>query len=243
MMSATACAPCTATCMTRNRTAGHRRAAFLSTSRSAAESRPQISPTTPGRKGSGRFRSGAKSPSAASDRRSLSSRASRSPIPTVLISIAVSENEPLAVLKSGRAQMTTRAPSAGAGSLASKTVRLHTTRAETAATGSRRVRNTVLPRRFSSAIWPSTQIRPRRPTQSPTSRSTVRTGTGDSGVVSSGMAAGQASPLSSLAMRRSNIVSTAARPACPFSYSSSTRTWDWSRLRRRARKEATVRSS
>jgi len=109
-------------------------------------------------------------------------------MPTARISSAVSENEPLATLKSGRAQITTRAPSAGAGSLASYTARVHTTRAETAATGSRSVRNTVLPRRFSSAIWPSTQTRPRRLTHSPTSRSTVRTGTGDSAVVSRGMA-------------------------------------------------------
>src|SRR5262249_51719039 len=124
-ISVTAYGPWTATCRTRNRTAGQRRAAFLSTSRSAAESRPQIRPTTPGRNGSGRLRSAANRPSAASERRSLSSRASSSPMPTVRISKAVSENEPLAVLKSGLAQRTTRAPSAGGGAGAARASRGH----------------------------------------------------------------------------------------------------------------------
>src|SRR5262249_28889565 len=193
-ISVTAYGPWTATCRTRNRTAGQRRAAFLSTSRSAAESRPQIRPTTPGRNGSGRLRSAANRPSAASERRSLSSRASSSPMPTVRISKAVSENEPLAVLKSGLAQRTTRAPWAGGGSWASRTPWVHITRPATAAPGSRRVRNPVLPRRFSSAIWPPPQTRPRRPPHSPTSRSTVRTGTGDSGEVSSGIRVSPARP-------------------------------------------------
>src|ERR1019366_1554843 len=82
---------------------------------------------------------------------------------------------------------TTRAPSAGGGSVASNTVRAQTTRTETAATGSRRARKTVLPRLLSSAIWPSTHTRPRRPIHSPASRSTVRTGTGESALVSSGI--------------------------------------------------------
>src|SRR5215469_15901261 len=92
------------------------------------------------------------------------------------------------MLKSGLAHTTTRAPSPGAGSAASSTERAQITRTETAATGSRRVRKAVLPRLVSSAIWPSTQTRPSRPTQSPTRRSTVRTGTGDSAVVCRGMA-------------------------------------------------------
>src|SRR5262249_33339655 len=68
-----------------------------------------------GRKGSRRLRSAANRPSAASDRRSRSSRASSSPMPTARISIPVRENEPRAVLSSGLAQTTTRAPSAGRG--------------------------------------------------------------------------------------------------------------------------------
>src|SRR5215469_13295920 len=92
------------------------------------------------------------------------------------------------MLKSGLAHTTTRAPSPGTGSAASSTERAQITRTETAATGSRKVMNAVLPRLVSSAIWPSTQTRPSRPTQSPTRRSTVRTGTGDSGAVCRGMA-------------------------------------------------------
>ena len=112
-------------------------------------------------------------------------------MPTARISTPVSENEPRAVLRSGLAQTTTRAPSAGGGSAASSTARAQITRTDTAATGSRRVRKAVPPRLVSSAIWPSTQIRPSRLTHSPASRRTVRTGTGDSAVVCSGMAAGR----------------------------------------------------
>src|SRR5262249_14115192 len=132
--------------------------------------------------------SAANSPSAASARRSRSSLASSSPMPTARISSAVSENDPRATLNSGLAHTTTRVPSPGAGSAASSTVREQITRTATAATGSRKVRNAVLPRLVSSAIWPSTQTRPSLPTHSPTRRSTVRTGTGDSAEVSSGMA-------------------------------------------------------
>ena len=134
--------------------------------------------------------------------------------------MALREKEPRAVLKSGFAQMTTRAPSAGAGSVASKTVRGQTTRTDTAATGSRSVRYTALPRLLSSAICPSTQMRPRRPIQSPTSRSTVRTGTGDEALLCMWHAAdlpGQPWPVSSLLMRRSNMPSTAGRAACACS--------------------------
>ncbi len=138
--SCTAYGPCTATCSTRNLTAGQRRAAFCSTSRSAAESRPQISPMALGRKGSLRLRSGANKPSAASERRSRSSLASSSPMPTARSSSALSEKDPLAMLKSGLAHTTTREPSDGAGSAASNTRRGQITRTETEAIGSRRVR-------------------------------------------------------------------------------------------------------
>src|ERR1700751_1928978 len=65
MTSPAAYGPCTADCSILKRTAGHRRCAFCTTSRSAADSRPQISPMTPGRNGSARFRSAEKRPSAA----------------------------------------------------------------------------------------------------------------------------------------------------------------------------------
>ena len=65
--------------------------------------------------------------------------------------------------------MTTLAPSAGGGSAASNTCREQMTRTDTAATGSRRVRNTAPPRTASSAICPSTQTRPSRLIHPPTS--------------------------------------------------------------------------
>src|SRR5664279_1235056 len=62
--------------------------------------------------------------------------------------------------------------------------RVAVTAIETSATGSRRVKNTVeMPGRGRSPVtWPSTHTRPRRPIQSPSSRATVRTGTGDAGL-------------------------------------------------------------
>ena len=100
-------------------------------------------------------------------------------------SSAARAKDPRLALKSGRAQMTTLAPSAGGGSAASNTCREQMTRTDTAAIGSRRVRNTALPRTAHSAICPSTQTRPSRPIHPPTSCSTVRTGTGASADVSS----------------------------------------------------------
>ena len=229
-ISPTAYCPWTATGSTRNWTAGQRWAELRSTSFSAAESRPQIRPILPGRNGSGRLRSAANSPSAARARRSRSSRASSSPMPTARISVAEREKEPRLVLKSGFAQTSTRAPSPGGGSVASRTVRGQITRTETAATGSRRVRNAVLPRRVSSAICPSTQTRPRRPIHSLVSLRMVRTGTGASGEVSRAMAGSCGGfrlvaarcgrpqlPSLSLVRRRSNMVITAGRPSCAFS--------------------------
>ncbi len=46
-----------------------------------------------------------------------------------------------------------------------------------------------------------------------------------------------------LAMRRSNMLITSARAACPFSYSTSWVSWATVRLRSRARSDATVDSS
>jgi len=106
-------------------------------------------------------------------------------MPTARISSAVNANEPRVALKSGLTKITTRAPSCGL--VTSNTWRVQTTCAETAAIGSLRVRNTVLPRFLHSAICPSTQTRPSFPIQPLTSCSTVRTGTGDSADVSRAM--------------------------------------------------------
>ena len=88
MICGTAVGPCTGTLITRKSTAGQRRRVFISTSRSAAEARPVISPIRCGRNGSRRLRSRANSPSAPSSFFSRSSRASSSPSPTWRISSA-----------------------------------------------------------------------------------------------------------------------------------------------------------
>ena len=84
---ATVPVPCTAVLMTRNCTAGHRSCDTASTSRSAAEPRPVISPTFLGKKGSGFLRAGSVSPSAVSCLRKASMRARSSPMPTWRISV------------------------------------------------------------------------------------------------------------------------------------------------------------
>ena len=93
-IAGTAVGPCTGTGSTRNATAGQRRRAFSSTSRSAALARPVTSPTLVGRNGSGRLRSGANRPSAYRIRFSRSSRASSSPTPTGRTSVARSVSVP-----------------------------------------------------------------------------------------------------------------------------------------------------
>ena len=65
--------PWTAQLNISKRTAGHRRRAVTRTSRSAALSRPVMTPTSAGRNGSGRLRAASKSPSAASRRGSARS--------------------------------------------------------------------------------------------------------------------------------------------------------------------------
>ena len=106
----TASGPCTATSRIRNRTAGQRRRAFSTTSRSAAEARPHTSPTVAGRKGSARLRSAAKTPSAASTRRRCSRRASSSPTPTGRMSSTENESDPRPAQKRGRPCTTTLRP-------------------------------------------------------------------------------------------------------------------------------------
>ena len=80
--------PCIAAYATSKVTAGQRRRAFSSTSRSAALLGAVTSPTVPGRNGSGRLSSAANSPSAASSWRRRSRRASSSPRPTIRMSRA-----------------------------------------------------------------------------------------------------------------------------------------------------------
>ncbi|CAM5704995.1 hypothetical protein SGLAM104S_06539 [Streptomyces glaucescens] len=119
----TAWTPCTATLRTSKRTWGQRCRAFSSTSRSAAEARPQTRPISCGRKGSGFLRSGANSPSAARAFFSCSSRASSSPTPTGLISAARSDSCPRGAYHSGFASTITRAPSLTTSATVSNTCR------------------------------------------------------------------------------------------------------------------------
>ena len=188
MTSVTALGPCTATSSTRNRTAGQRRRAFSSTSFSAADARPQTTPTTPGRNGSGRLRSAANSPSAASTRSQLLEPGEQ---------LADAD---LPDLVGGQRQRAARGeelrprvhddvralgePAGGPSSRAAEQV----TASDMSAAGSRSVRNTVRwpGRRVICATWPSTQTQPSRPIHSVISWLTLRTGTGCSAEVSRG---------------------------------------------------------
>ena len=136
----TACGPCTATSRTAKRTAGHRRRAFSTTSRSAALARPQINPTVRGRNGNGRLRRASSSPSLASTRLRCSIWASSSPTPTGLIASAVSCRVPRFSQNVGRACTTTRAPSTRSAPMASSTRAVAVTESEKSTSVSRRVR-------------------------------------------------------------------------------------------------------
>ncbi len=129
----TALTPCTGTLRTSKRTAGQRRRAFSSTSRSAAEPRPVTSPTHCGRNGSGFLRSAANRPSPASRRFSCSSRARSSPSPTGRISEARIDSCPRAAYHSGLACTTTRAPSCTTSATWSNTERKQVTVSDTSA--------------------------------------------------------------------------------------------------------------
>lgn len=170
----TAFTPCTATLRTSKRTAGQRRRAFSSTSRSAAEARPTTSPISCGRNGSGFLRSSANRPSAASDRFNRSSRASSSPMPTGRISVTRRDSCPRGAYHSGLARTTTRAPSDTASATSSQTCRKQVTLTEMSCDGSRSVRNTTPApgRRDSCVICPSTHTWPSRSIQPPMSRDT-----------------------------------------------------------------------
>ncbi len=179
---ATAFTPWTAVLRTSKRTAGQRRRAFSRTSRSAADARPQTRPMSCGRKGSGFFRSSAKSPSEASDFFNCSSRTSSSPMPTGRMSVARSESCPRGAYHSGLASTTTRAPSLTTSAIRSKTCRKQVTLTEMSCEGSRSVRKTTPApgRRESWVICPSTQTAPSRSIHPPISRETSPTGSGAS---------------------------------------------------------------
>ena len=157
---ATVLGPCTAVCRIANRTAGQRFRATETTSRSAAEARPVIRPMVPGRNGMGRLRRESNRPSACSSRRSVSMRASSSPMPMARMSVTRNENVPRPVWKFGFPYMTTFTPSARATGALSTSSRGQTTDSDMSATGSRRAMNATEGRIVSWAISPSTQIRP-----------------------------------------------------------------------------------
>ena len=185
MTCGTACEPCTAVLMTLNRTCGQRVWALTSTSRSAADARPVISPTPVGRNGSGRLRCGAKRPSAASSFFRRSIRASSSPMPTARIWSARRLSVPRPKKNDGLACTTTLAPSRSGGSISRISQFGQVTDIETSADGSRSVRNAVcvFGRELTCVTWPSTQTLPSRWIQSPILRATVRTGHGLSAVL------------------------------------------------------------
>ena len=188
--SRTALAPCTATSRMTKSAAGHRSRALTTTSCSASLLRPQMSPIRLGRKGKGFLRSGANSPSAASVAWSCARRASNSPRPTARIDRARSCKLPRPDQNSGRAQTMTRWPASRGGSMRPTSSESATTLKDTSASVSRSTRNCIRARGRSrySATSPSTQIAPSFPIHSPSIRETVRTGTGESGPVSSAMA-------------------------------------------------------
>src|SRR5699024_7695496 len=173
------------------RTAGQRRRALTTTSRSAADSRPQISPTVRGRKGSGCLREEANSPSADSTRLSCSSRASSSPRPTGRMSSASSWRLPRLVQNVGFAWTTTRAPGTGSTGRARSTCSRTGTEKDMSTSTSRRVMklSPAPGRRLSWTISPSTHSGDIRATYSPTFTDSCRRGQGFSAVVCAAVAA------------------------------------------------------
>lgn len=139
----TAETPWTATSRISNRTCGQRARALTTTSCSALDSRPQTSPTTRGRKGSGFLRPRSKSPSAASTRLRCSMRASSSPTPTGLSWSACSWKEPRLVQKVGLARTATCAPSSIGAVTASRTFAYTETGRDMSASVSRSVKNAM----------------------------------------------------------------------------------------------------
>ena len=120
LTSETAAAFATATSRISNLTLGQRRLAFSTTSFPASLFRPQIKPTTFGRKGNAFFRSKSKRPSAANKFFNASSRAINSPTPTWRISEILNESEPFLVHQVGFERITTRAL-VSSGAIESKT--------------------------------------------------------------------------------------------------------------------------
>jgi len=98
---------------------------------------PVTSPTSPGRNGSGRLSLGSKRPSASSNRRNRSIRASSSPSPTARISLIRNENDPRRGSNCGRAHTTTWTPSASGTGASRTSAPAQFTRSDMSAAGSR----------------------------------------------------------------------------------------------------------
>ena len=172
--------PWTGECATVKR-AGQRRATLRSTSRSASESLPVISPMRRGSSGSGRLRWGSNRPSAWSLRRRASSSASNLPTPATRSSRHSKLSDALGSHTRGFRRTATCDPS-GSGPAASSTKAVVVTEQETSANRSLRVRNWVgAARRLISMTCASTQISPSLPTQSATAPTTRAKGCGCSG--------------------------------------------------------------
>ena len=143
-----------------------------------------MSPMTRGRNGSGRLRSGANRPSAASVRLSCSRRRSSSPSPTGRIVRPSIMRLPRFVQNVGLACTTTRAPSRTAGPIA-LSVFVGTVRERDMSTSaSRSVKYAVRARMLSCTICPSTHSGDMRSTYCAIFMLSTRTGHGCSAVVS-----------------------------------------------------------
>src|SRR5699024_10570958 len=154
-------------------------------------SRPQISPTVRGRKGSGCLREEANSPSAESTRLSCSSRARSSPRPTGRMSSASSWRLPRLVQNVGFAWTTTRAPGTGSTGRARSTCSRTGTEKDMSTSTSRRVMklSPAPGRRLSWTVSPSTHSGASRATYAPTFTDSWRSGPGCSAVVGAAVGA------------------------------------------------------
>src|SRR5712691_481245 len=141
------------------RAGGKRAVIVVSTSRFAAASFPVTSPILRGSRGSGRFRSAANTPSAASFAFSRSIAARCCPIPKRSIDSARRRKSPRASNSSGRPNTCTRSPSVSSSRSASKRPRGIETGRHAPSSGSLSVKNTEAQRscRRSSVTSPSTQ--------------------------------------------------------------------------------------
>ncbi len=145
--------------------AGKRAPIVATRSPRAAASAPVRIPTARGTRGSGRFRSGANSPSAASRRLSCSSATRCSPMPTRSIVVARNPSSPLSSYSSARPATWTVSPSVSSSSRRSNVRRAIVTLRLAPVPGSFSVRKTFAQASFrrSSVTSPSTQTAGSRP--------------------------------------------------------------------------------